>query len=330
MATRQLAVRVDNRIRLMSAILAVTDWPERAQQRKGHRPHTHARNTTKYLSAFAQHPAVQGAQKLLNQKAPLEAFYSYALKLSWSDFKADNPPPWAPPQWDQELADFYHQSNLQRLWDQDKAAWDKAEVEATGVLSDVDFYTFLYPFIGDVPEQFVYMPNISYPSDMAVGVRAGGDLICVGPPRIAWGDNEPWPFDEDLAHLYSSTLSEYARLLIMAYLRQNAADIEPITQKPLPVDDAFKAANPNWGDQFIQLFVAGCVGMYLEYKVNQQEAKSFILMEKKLKGITVLPGVISVLERYLKERSEGKFTRFVDFLPFFPGHLRVANRVSSI
>jgi hypothetical protein len=330
MASNQLLVRVDNRIRLMSAVLAVTDWPDRAQQRKGHRAHTHARNTTKFLQPFAQHPAVQGAQKLLNQKAPLEAFFAYALKLSWGDFGVESPPPWVPADWNRALGDFYTQTNLAQLWKQDRVFWEKAEAEASGLLGDVDFYSFLGPFLGPIQEQLVYMPNISYPSDLAVGVRAGGELICIGPPRIAWGDNEPWPFDEDPAHMYSSTLSEYARLLIMAYLRQNASEVEPITQKPLPVDEAFRAANPNWGDQFVQLFVAGCVAMYLEHKINQQEAKSFILMEKKLKGITVLPGVISVLERYLRERAEGKFEAFVEFLPFFPGHLRVANRVSSI
>ena len=152
----------------------------------------------------------------------------------------------------------------------------------------------------------------------------------MGPPRIAWGDNPPWPFDEDHAHIFSTSLSEYARLLLLAYLRQNAEDIEPITRKPLPVDEEFKRAHPTWGDQLTELFVPGCVAIFLERRVSPQEAKSFILMEKKARGITILPGVISVLQRYLNEYEDGKYTKFTEFLPHFPGHLRIAKTISAI
>jgi hypothetical protein len=330
MAEQKIQVTIDDRVRLMSAVLAVTDFPERAQQRKGHRPHTHARNTTKWLAAYRDHPAVVGAQTLLNQNAPLEALYTYALKLSFPAMTIDNPPPWTPPNWHEQLRDLYQSARLGELWEQDKALWQKAQKDVGDVLRNADYYAFLEPFVGPVDEQLIYMANISYPSDMAIGARVGGDIICVGPPRIAWGDNEPWPFNEDPAHVYSTSLVEYARLLMLAYLRQNAAQVAPVTQKPLPVDEEFLRKFPKWGDQFTELFVTGAVAIYLEQHVSPQEAKSFILMERKAKGVTILPGVVSVLQRYLSEFRDGKYRSFTDYLPHFPGHLRVAKKVSLL
>jgi len=330
MADKKLQVRIDDRIRLMSAVLAVTDFPERAQQRKGHRPHAHARRTTKWLEPLRGHPAVVAAQGLLNKNAPIEAFYTYILKHTFPDLTAAEEPAWAPPEWNMHLHDFYHQSKLQDLWKQDQSIWEQSEVESREILDRVDFYGFLQPFVGAVEEQLVYMPNCSYPSDLAVGVRVGSELVCIGPPRIAWGDNEPWPFNEDPGHLYSSALGEYAQLLMLAFLHKHSAIVETLKEKSLHVSDEFQKAYPHWGDQFTALFVPGVVAIFLEHAINPQEAKSFIVMEKKLKGITILPGVISVLERYLNETKDGKFKDFIEFLPHFPGHLRIAKTISAI
>jgi hypothetical protein len=330
MAQRALMVRIDDRVRLMSAVLSVTDWGDRAQNRKRHRPHAHARNTSKWLANLQGHPAVVRLQHLLNQGAPLEALYAYALKLAPPELHIENPPRWAPPDWNQTLLDFYFDGQLYELWSRDLDAWEKSVHEATEVMRQADFYNFLYPFVGVIQENLVYMPNISYPSDMAIGVRVGGEVLCIGHPRIAWGDNPPWPFDEDPAHVYSTSLNEYTRLLMLGYLRRNAEAIAPITQKELPVDEEFKRQHPSWGDQFLELVVPACVAMYLEQYVSQQEAKSFILMEKKLRGVTILPGVMSVLYRYLEELKMGKVSNFVEFLPNFGKYLRVAKTISAI
>lgn len=330
MANRPIQVRIDDRVRLISAVLAGTDWPEKAHQRKGHRPHAHARATQKWVAEYKSHPAITAAQSLLDKKAPLEAFYAYILKLPFPSLEAADNPPWVPEKWNEHLRDFYNTSKIADLWKQDEQVWQKSQHEATTVIKDADFYTFLQPFVGQINEQLVYMPNISYPSDMAVGVRVGGELACIGHPRIAWGDNPPWPFDEDKGHVYSTSLTEYVRLLMLAYLRQNAEAIAPVTQKPLPVEDDFRAKHPTWGDQFTELVVPAIVALYLENHVSEQEAKAFILMEKKARGVTILPGVVSVLKRYLTEAGDGKYPNFSAYLPLFPGHLRIAKGISAL
>src|SRR5690606_11258458 len=121
-----------------------------------------------------------------------------------------------------------------------------------------------------------------------------------------------------------------ARLLMLAYLRQHADIVAPIAQKGLPVSDEYKEKHPTWGDQFTELFVSGLVAIFLEKKVNPQESKAFVLMERRTKGMTILPGVVSVLQRYLNEHEDAKYASFIDYLPHFPGHLRVAKSISAL
>lgn len=329
MTTLQLLVRVDDRVRLMSALLSVTTWPETEQTRKRHRAHVHARTTTRHIGALREHDAVKTLQTLLDKGTPLEAVYTYALNLSWPELTLNTPMPWAPLHWNEQMGDFFIKTRLGEWWAAERFAWQTAQDQIKKVIDKVDLYAFFKPFIGDVSERLVLMPNISYPSDTEIGVRMGNELLCVAPPRIAWGDNEPWPFDEDEAHIYRGALSEYGRLLMVAYLRQNAAAVAPVATSPLPVSDKFRETYTTWGDQFTGLFVSGAVALFLE-EIDPQEAKAYILMENRVSGNTIVPGVVSVLKRYLEEHRENRYAELADFLVNFPKHLRVAKRVVSL
>ncbi len=330
MTARTIQIRLDDRIRLMSAVLSATSWPENEQVRIRHRAHVHARNTSKRLVASVKHPAVQTLQALLDQNTPLEAIFTYALSLSWPDLTLAQPPAWTPPHWNEQLADFFDQTALADWWADEDELWQRALDQTEKTVSDTDLYTFFKPFIGEIGEQFVLVPNICYPTDTEVGARLDNELVCIVPPRIAWGDNEPWPFDDDAGHLFRGALSEYGRLLLVAYLRHKAAEVAPLAGTPLPVNDAFRATHPTWGDQFTSLFVAGSVAIFLEQQVSPKEARAYILMENKLHGMSILPGVVSVLKRYLSEQADGRYQELSDYLPNFAKHLRVAKRVVSL
>ncbi|MBN2304368.1 MAG: hypothetical protein JXQ72_07835 [Anaerolineae bacterium] len=330
MASHTLQIQIDDRARLMSAVLSATNWPEAEQQRKRHRAHVHARNTARRVAEHVDHPAVRTLQTLLDQGTPLEAIYTYALSLSWPNLKLQAALPWAPLHWDEQLADFYVKTDLAAWWAESDDIWQRAIEEMKKVITQANLYEFFKPFVGQVGEQLVIMPNVSYPSDTEIGVRLDGSLFCIAPPRIAWGDNEPWPFDEDPAHIFRGAIAEYGRLLMVSYLRQNAATVAPVAGKPLPVGEKFRDSHPTWGDQFTALFVFGAVAIFMEKAINPQEAKAYILMENKVHGITILPSVVSVLKRYLSEYGDGRFTELAEFLPNFPNHLRVAKRVISL
>lgn len=334
--THDVHVRLDDRVRLMSALLAATDFPEKSQRRKPHGTHAHARATRKLLADSAQHPAVQTTQALLDQSTPLEALYTLALNISLPDVQlTTDAPAWMPLGYIEKVRDFYTTTGLAHFWHQERHLWEKAQIEAQHVFYGADFRRFLLPFLDRIDEQFVFIPNISYPTDHELGVRHNGQLICIAPPPIAWGDNPPWPYDEESMrmHSYRAALAQFGRLVLTQYLHASSANSEKLAeaaQVELPLNDQFRTTFPTWEEQFIELFVTAVVAMYLEQHMNDAEYKSFVLMERKMRGINILPGTVSVLRRYLQEKGGSKYSNLMEFLPYFPKQLRVAKRMVNI
>lgn len=328
-----VSVVIDDRIRLISAVLSATNFPAKAQDRKRHHAHAHARATMKYLTdhGFTGHPAVQGMQNLLDQGAPLEALYTLAMHCSWPDMQIDVLPRWAPPNFNRLLKQFYEDTKLADYWQNASAAWDSARIQSVNVFANAQFKAFLKPFLGEISENLMFMPNICYPADHEVGISANGQLIAITPPPQAWGDSPPWPYDDEsmLTHSYRAALGQYARQLLVTYLRNNAEKVAEATRKELPVNDQFKAKHATWEEQFIALFIAAAVAMYLEDYVSESEARAYMMLEKKAHGMTILPGTISVLRRYLQEHGN-KFESLADFLLVFPAQLRVAKKIVTM
>ena len=171
-----VSVRLDDRVRLMSAVLAATDWPLKSQNKKPHGTHLHARSTRKFLEVVKNHPAVQSMQGLIDQNAPLEAFFTLALQLSWPDLKMSELPGWVPPKWNEQLADFYVQARLSTWWKNEDAAWQSALHESERMFKDVAFKPMLKTFFGDVPENLIFIPNISYPTDVDLAILSVLDV----------------------------------------------------------------------------------------------------------------------------------------------------------
>jgi hypothetical protein len=312
-------VTLDDRVRLVSAVLAATPYPTQAQARRPHGTHAHARATRKQVSALGEHPAARMLAGLIDGGASLETIFALALD--------DNAA--RPDGWDTYLSDFYAQAALDEWWVRE-ADWMKSVSDVSELFNGVALQPFLEPYLGAIDERLVFMPNIGYPTDHELALRIGGDLVLIVPPRLAWGDSPPWPYDEDPAHVYRAALSGYGRLLLTEYLQDHADVVEQAAQKPLPVSEEFKALHPSWEDQFSSLFIAGLVAIYLEDRVSPAEASSYVLMERKLHGLNVLPGVINIFRRYVGEKKGGHYNGLVDVLPHFAKQLKVANRLVSL
>ncbi len=321
-----VTIRVDDRIRLVSAALAATDYPRKAQERKRHGTHHHARATLKHLNEFTQHPAVVGLQGLLEMGAPIEAMYTLATQCSWPEMEIAALPRWSPPNWNKQLLDLYEKAALAQWWQDEHGVWEKAINECEEAFEAVHFTEFLEPFLGDINKDFIFTPNLAYPTDREVGIRIGKELLCITPPPLAWGDSAPWPYTNMLTHSYRAGLTQFGSILLMGYLKKHADKVAKISETELPVSDHFKMLHPSWEDQFISLFVAAAVAMYLEDYVNEAEAKAYMLMERKVRGMVILPGTVNVLRRYLQEYGS-KYTSLIDFLPVFPKQLRVAKKI---
>ncbi len=330
-AASDVHVHIDDRARLMASVFALTRTTDEAHARRPHSAHAHARTTRKHLAHLSPHPAVTELQTLLDRGAPLEAIFGYALRLK-PGFIIEAVPSWASPGWSAQLADFEAQANLAAWWanDHERGAWERSLSEAARSFVGVNVHRFLEPYIGETTMRFSFMPNILYPADHEVGVRVGDEIICIAPPRAAWGDSPPWPFDEDPGHLFRASIGQYVRILLTDLFRTHADQLAAAEQTELPVSDAIRQKNPTWRDQLFALITSGMVGIYLEDHLSAAEAKAFTMMENKVHGLAVLPAVISVLRRYVEDHKAGKYATFADFLPLFPKQIRVAKRIYSL
>ncbi len=325
----EVQVRLEDRIRLMSAVLSVTDYPDKAQERKPHGTHAHARATRKYLSEFKTHEAVKSTQTLLDSgQTPLEALFALVMMMQWPDLTLDAAPKWMPPRWNEQLRDFYQKTNLAKFWQDEREVWEKSVKESKKMLGETHLKEFLKPFLGDISESMVFVPNVSYPTDHELGLRLGKELIVITPPWLAWGESPPWPFDENVAHIYGSIINQFSRHVLMNQLRASAEKIAEVADaNPLPLPDHFKATYPTWAEQFTALFGLSSTAMYLQDYISKREADSYLTIERKMHKLDILPPMISVLRRYVQELSSGRYQNIVDFLPVFPKQLRVANRI---
>src|SRR5689334_3772884 len=139
----EVQVRLEDRIRLMSAVLSVTDYPDKAQERKPHGTHAHARATRKFLSEFKSHDAVKATQSLLDGgQTPLEAFFALAMMMRWPDMTLDAAPKWMPPKWNEQLRDFYQKSNLAKFWQDEREVWDKGIRDSRKMLGETHLKEF--------------------------------------------------------------------------------------------------------------------------------------------------------------------------------------------
>lgn len=324
-----VVVKLDDRARLLSAVLAATDYPDKIQKLKPHGTHSHARTTRKFVASYTDHPAVVATQTLLDENTPLEALFALVMLMDWPTMNIPALPPFAPAKYNELLGDFYEKANISALWEREKIPWDKALNEATNVFKGVQFKSFYKPFLGEITQELIFVPSVGYPSSYDVGFQLGEQLVCIAPPPLAWGDSPPWPYDEAtmVTHSYRAAMLVYGDTLLRNYLRTHAKALEEIVQTELPLTDQFKAQYPSWEEQFSTLFLSGVVAMYLEEHVDEREYKSYMLMEKKARGLTNLPGVVSVMRRYLQEVGSGKYSNLIEFLPIFPKQLRVAQRI---
>lgn len=332
--TTPVRIIVDDRIRLMAAALSITKYPESSQMSKRYHPHAHARATIKYLQdhTLHAHPAVLVMQSMLDNGAPLEALFRLALVLEWPGLQANELPSWVPDGWTDQLWDFYEKADFGSYWAAAKSPWEAAETQARRAFTQVYFQEFLEQFVGSLDAEFVLMPNISYPADREIGVRLPQQMIAIIPPPLAWGESPPWPFDEESMlpqHTHRAALAAYASLCMQAYLRNHADAVSEAAESELPVSEQMRAMYPTWEQQFLHLFTTAAVAIYLDSYVSSAESRGYILMEKKVHNMSILPGAVNVFNRFLNEKGN-RFDSMAEYLSVFPKHLRVAKRIATI
>lgn len=332
MAGTVITVRVDDRVRALATLLALTTWPEQEQAYKPHGVHAHARTVRNTLGHLENHPAVIRMQEMLESGLALDDIFSYVNALSWPGMraKAADLPAWAPEDWSSELREFINANRVRDVWEHDKSAWVQAEEQArTALTTGGDPTDLLGRIFGPQSLEFYFQPNLCYPTAETVGFRSGKGLMCICPPPVAWGNNPPWPYDDNPAETYRDAFSTYARVLLREFLAAHPETAEVVRRSKLPVPNTFLARYPDWFDQFSVLFTSGLTALALRQYYNPQEEAAYVVMAHKAHGFQILPAVVDVLRHYLDEQAAGKYADFGEYLPAFFNTLRVAERIKK-
>lgn len=333
--TRVLAdikVRIDDRVRLIGALLAMTSYPNDIQRIRPHGTHIHARNTRRTLGDLSGDPAVMQAQAMLDAKTPLETFFTLSMHLHPETLDVVRPlPGWVPADWAANLKGFSKRTHLNLWFDKERLIWEKAQHEAERAFSKVAFKPILAEFFDSIPSSFVFIPHLLYPTEREVTILFDNELICIAPPPLAWGDNPPWPYDDPSMLYYTlrNALGGFGKLLLDRAIDDNPSAIEEAAAQALPVNEQFRIAFPAWRDQFRELFANALTALYLEDYVNEREYRAFVLIEQRMRGMNILPGTVSVMRRFMQERGS-KFQTISDWVRVFPKQLRVAKRLVSL
>ncbi|MCB8980874.1 MAG: hypothetical protein H6657_25980 [Ardenticatenaceae bacterium] len=269
-----LNITIDERLRLVTAVLAASNWPAEEQARLTHAVHPQAKQVRQFVQPFVSHPAVSGANEALLNGVDLADLFSAALRCTWPDFAptSELPNVLKIKDWAHALADFARETSIVTLfWAQHTAVWQEAQAALAQIFSKGDLLAALGQ-LGDVADTAVtLMPNLVFPALSPVVATADNALALLLPPPKAVGESPPWPFDEDPGWVVASVAEQLIPSLLAADLAQLSADQQPIA---------------------IHLAAAHCLAALLD----DFEAQAYLLRAKKANNLPQLPALFVQLQ----------------------------------
>ena len=193
-------IMVDNRARLVSAVLATGRWPTLEQARKPHAAHQHAKQTRVFTEPFAEHKAVVLADAFLADHEDPTPLFAAALACDWPTFTVAEQLPAGLnlEPWPEALMDFYTDTAIAAFfWADHEDAWQQAETELRQIFQGRDLAAFAARLSSQPLSQPLQIcPNLAFPALQTIAVaNEGGNYLLLPPPQ-AWGESPPWPYAE--------------------------------------------------------------------------------------------------------------------------------------
>lgn len=198
----KVGVAVDERVRLVGAVLAASDWPAREREVQGaHAVHPQAKTARRFLERYASQPVVGATNSFLAAGGAPATLFTAALRCSWPDFVAQEPLP-EPAEafsWPAQLAAFQAELVATAPFvEGHEEAWQEAVSDLQRIFAGVDLPGFLEQLVGHSTEaRIVAVPNLLYPALATVAVAAGGIYYLIIPPPKAVGESPPWPYRDE-------------------------------------------------------------------------------------------------------------------------------------
>lgn len=265
---------IDERLRLVTAVLAVSNWPVEEQNRLTHAVHPQAKQVRQFVQPFVSHPAVIGANEALLNGVDLADLFSAALRCTWPDFSPQEELPRVLKikEWVHSLANFAAQTAVAtEFWPQHTAVWQEAQSALEQIFSAGNLLATLGQ-LGDVADTAVtLMPNLVFPVLSPVVATGAGALRLLLPPPKAVGESPPWPFDEDPGWVVATVTEQLVPHLLAAALAQLSPDQQRIAT---------------------HLAAAHCLAVLLD----DFEAQAYLLRAKKAHDLPQLPTLFARLQ----------------------------------
>ncbi len=275
-------VQVDDRARLVTAVLAASDWPAIEQTQLPHATHAQAKLTRQFVEPFRGHPAVAGINQAWLNGVELDEMFSAALRCRWPDFTPVEPLPRVLQidSWVASLADFAAASNIAAaFWPEHEAAWHTAVTELRAIFQDNRLLRFLGQMRGRPIEQaIVIMPNLVYPALSPVLASARNSLALLLPPPKAVGESPPWPYSEGAGWVTAVTCRQLAAYLL-----------------------ADKLAELNREQR--ELLIHAVTALCLEQTLDEFEGRAYLLRASKEQNLPELPALVEKLRAATADQS---------------------------
>lgn len=270
-----LTITIDERLRLVTAVLSASNWPIEEQYQQPHAVHAQAKQVAHFGRSFSTHPAVNGANQALLNGVELADLFSAALRCTWPDFTptAELPRVLKIKEWVQSLADFAQKTAIARgFWPQHTAVWQEAQSALEKIFANNSLLTSLAQLgMGHLETAVTLMPNLVFPALSPVVATTDHALTLLLPPPKAVGESPPWPYDEDPGWVVATVAEQLVPHLLPTALAQLAD-----TPKPTA----------------IYLAVAHCLAQLLD----DFEAQSYLLRAKKAHHLPQLPALFARLQ----------------------------------
>lgn len=271
----ELKVVIDERGRLVTAVLAASHWPEIEQAQITHAVHPHSKELKHWVRPYQNHPAVQRVNDNLGANVGLDSLFTAVLRCGWPDKMDITAPPEGAQDWIKSLADFAVQSQLLDFWAEHTAPWEEARTGLVAIFAQSQMMAFLGKLLGHaVPKNVAIMPTVTYPMLNPVLAETDNTLFFILPPAKAWGESPPWPHGEDPGWAVAQTSWHLAR----HFLAGTLAELDETGQS---------------------LLCHAAVTLCLEADFDEAEAMAYLVRSKKEHNLPRLPLVVENLRDYL-------------------------------
>jgi hypothetical protein len=278
-------ILIDDRARLVTAVLAASHWPQLEQAQLTHAVHPHAKQTQQFVQRLADHDAVTAVNEALATNTPLAIFFSTALRADWGSFIGREALPasdtFAAAAWLKRLPDFGEKSGLAVFWAGHQAPWH----EALSDLETIFHHSPLARFLAHLRRQAIsqtiaIMPNLVYPALQPVLAETAETIYLLIPPPKAVGESRPWPYNEDPGWVLDRT----CHTLLDYFLADILSQFDPERQR---------------------LLKYAATTIFLEEAIDEMEATGYQIRARKQHNLPRLPVAVDTLRQWMaqKERS---------------------------